>query len=343
MTAHPSNLSFTSAAPALAPLHVVIIGGGIGGLALAQGLKKSGVSVAVYERDRTRTDRVQGYRVHINPTGSKALHECLPAPLFAAFARTCGQPSNGIRFLTEHMKLLLALDFAGNEGAADDVARHRSVSRITLRRVLLAGLDDVVHFGKTFTRYEETPAGRIVAHFEDGSRAEGDVLVAADGSGSRVRRQYLPHAARIDTGVVGIAGKVFLDQHEARIDPALRNRLTLVAGMGGFSFFAAPQNIDGTAGSEFAGNDESAKSGGHFDNTRSYLMWAFGGRRENLGLGSDAEQMTGEPLRTIALRVMASRGWDERLQTLVRLADADTINAIAIRTSTPVAPWRPGA
>jgi glycerol-3-phosphate dehydrogenase len=30
-----------------APLHVLIIGGGIGGLTLAQGLKKSGVSVAV--------------------------------------------------------------------------------------------------------------------------------------------------------------------------------------------------------------------------------------------------------------------------------------------------------
>src|SRR4030088_1862683 len=33
------------------PLHVLIIGGGVGGLCLAQGLKKSGISVAVYERD----------------------------------------------------------------------------------------------------------------------------------------------------------------------------------------------------------------------------------------------------------------------------------------------------
>jgi salicylate hydroxylase len=43
--------------------HVLIIGGGIGGLTLAQGLKQAGISAAVYERDRTVYDRLQGYRV----------------------------------------------------------------------------------------------------------------------------------------------------------------------------------------------------------------------------------------------------------------------------------------
>jgi 2-polyprenyl-6-methoxyphenol hydroxylase-like FAD-dependent oxidoreductase len=70
--------------------HVVIAGGGLGGLCLAQGLKKAGVSVAVYERDRTRTDRLQGYRIHIDPNGSRALYECLPANLFEAFDSTGG-------------------------------------------------------------------------------------------------------------------------------------------------------------------------------------------------------------------------------------------------------------
>src|ERR1700716_1518083 len=85
------------------PLHVVIIGGGIGGLCLTQGLKQAGMSVAVYERDRTLTDRLQGYRVHINPAGSRALHACLPPPLFDAFDRTGGKPSRAMHFLTEQM------------------------------------------------------------------------------------------------------------------------------------------------------------------------------------------------------------------------------------------------
>src|SRR5215472_1868956 len=136
------------------PGHVVVIGGGIGGLSLAQGLKHAGLSVAVYERDRTPSDRVQGYRVHINPTGSRALHACLPEHLFDVFDRTCGRPGRRIHFLTENMSRLLSV---GDETLEqpDAIARHRSVSRITLRQVLLWGLDDVVHFGKTFVRYEE--------------------------------------------------------------------------------------------------------------------------------------------------------------------------------------------
>jgi salicylate hydroxylase len=342
MTAHLNRSSIGDAVRA--PLHVVIIGGGIGGLTLAQGLKKSGVSAAVYERDRTRTDRVQGYRVHINPTGSLALHECLPAPLFEAFTRTCGRPTEGIRFVTEQMKVLLALDRlnAPARFRGDGVAQHRSVSRITLRQVLLSGLEDAVHFGKTFVRYEESSLGRIVAHFEDGSTAEGDILVAADGGGSRVRRQFLPHAERIDTGIAAIAGKVFLNDDTRRlIAPELTNALTLASGKGGYSLFVALQDIDGVALNGIGGNDESAAAGNHFDNSRSYLMWAFGARRQKLGLdGGDIERMSGEELRTIALRVMARRSWDVRFRALVQLADTDTINAIAIRTSVPIAAWQ---
>jgi len=342
MTAHPDHTAIGNAIRA--SLHVVIIGGGIGGLTLAQGLKKSGVSAAVYERDRTRTDRVQGYRVHINPTGSLALHECLPAPRFEVFTHTCGRPAEGIRFVTEQMKVLLALDGrnAPPRFKGDGVGQHRSVSRITLRQVLLSGLEDVVHFDKTFVRYEETSLGRIVAHFKDGSTAEGDVLVAADGGGSRVRRQFLPHAERIDTGVAAIAGKVFLDDESRRlIAPELTNALTLASGKGGYSLFVALQDIDGVATNGIGGNDESAAASNHFDNSRSYLMWAFGARREKFGLdGGDIERMSGEELRSTALRVMAQRSWDERFRALVRLADADTINAIAIRTSVPIAAWQ---
>jgi salicylate hydroxylase len=338
MTAHPNLSSIRNAA--LAPLHVIVIGGGIGGLTLAQGLKKSGVTVAVYERDRTPSDRVQGYRVHINPAGSLALHECLPAHLFEAFTRTCGKRSGGMRFLTEQMRVVLSLNLADAPQLApsNEVAQHRSVSRITLRQVLLSGLDDVVHFGKTFTHYEESATGRVIAHFEDGTTAEGDVLVAADGGGSRVRRQLLPEAQRIDTGVVGIAGKVFLDDHiRRRLSPELLQGMSLISANGGLALFVALQELGGDAVGAIGGNDDSAQSGAHFDNTKSYLMWALGARRPTFGLDGDISGMDGASLRAIALKVMA--GWDERLKALVQLAHDDTINTITIRTSVPVEAW----
>jgi 2-polyprenyl-6-methoxyphenol hydroxylase-like FAD-dependent oxidoreductase len=321
----------------IAPFHVLIIGGGIGGLCLAQGLKRAGISVAVYERDRTITDRLQGYRVHISPTGSRALHACLPPHLFDLFDRTCGKPGRAIRFMTEEMKVLLA--FEGEMTRAQDVdpiAKHRAVSRLTLRHVLLSGLDDLVHFGKTFTRYDERGDGRIVAHFEDGSAAEGDILVAADGGGSRVRRQFLPQAERIDTGVVGIAGKVFLDDaSRAQLVPALLDGLTLVAAKGGLGLFIAMQDFDGTAIESVGVDHASPATGNLFDNTRSYLMWALSGKRARLGRDDRAEQ-----LAAAAARAMA--GWAKGFRELVSLSDPSTLSCLPIRTSRPVASWPAG-
>lgn len=131
-------IDMTPGPPSDLPLHVLVIGGGIGGLCLAQGLKGAGVSVAVYERNRARNDWLQGYRIHIDPHGSRALHECLPRERWDAFIATAGKPTAGFGFLTEQLRELLFLGrdlIAGDEN--DPVVSHHSISRITLRQVLL--------------------------------------------------------------------------------------------------------------------------------------------------------------------------------------------------------------
>ena len=315
--------------------HVLIIGGGIGGLALAQGLTRAGVSAAVYERDSSLTSRLQGYRVHISPGGSRALHECLPPHLFDAFDRTCGKPMRAIHFLTEQMKPLLSLD-AGLVKDDDAVARHRSVSRITLRQVLMAELGDV-HLGKTFVRYEER-GGKVVAHFDDGTSAEGDILVAADGAGSRVRRQFLPDASLLDTGVTGIGGKVFLDDNRARIASRLLDGMCLVAGRDGVCLFVAMQEVNDALGAIGANEAGSLQSGAVFENTRSYVMWGLGAKRERLGIDANEH----DPARLAALAARAVLGWAPEFRTLVGLADPTTLSQFAIRTSTAVGPWPTG-
>src|SRR5690349_21214794 len=101
----PTNRRATMSSSATpAPFHVIIIGAGTGGLCLAHGLRRAGISCAVYERDRTRSDGLQGYRVGIDPDGSRALSECLPPELFATFVATCARAPRYFNMLTEQMR-----------------------------------------------------------------------------------------------------------------------------------------------------------------------------------------------------------------------------------------------
>src|ERR1700729_1651504 len=59
------------------PLHVLIAGGGLSGLCLAQGLLKDGHTCEVFERDADLS-RKRGYYLHMNADGGEALRRCLP-------------------------------------------------------------------------------------------------------------------------------------------------------------------------------------------------------------------------------------------------------------------------
>ncbi|WP_352565060.1 MULTISPECIES: FAD-dependent monooxygenase [unclassified Mesorhizobium] len=180
---------------------VAIIGGGPGGLTLAQGLKKNGISVAVFEKDRARTDYVQGFRLRIRQRGIDSLIANLPPEPYEAFVATLGHAPDRNILLDENFETLGEDAWGGGNalGEPDDTHIEKSVSRITLRQVLLSGLDGVVYYGKVFSRYEEQPDGSVIAHFEDGSTIHADVLVGADGARSRVRQQLVPHARSFDT------------------------------------------------------------------------------------------------------------------------------------------------
>lgn len=145
-------------------LNVIVIGGGIGGLRLAQGLRKAGVAVEVYERDRALGSRWEGYRIHVNPAGSRSLRACLPAR--PAVGGVCGHVRARGRLRVPDRAARRTRRGRGNNhvsrGADDPAEDHFAVDRPTLRRLLLAGLDDIVQFDAEFVRTQRA-AGQCPA------------------------------------------------------------------------------------------------------------------------------------------------------------------------------------
>jgi 2-polyprenyl-6-methoxyphenol hydroxylase-like FAD-dependent oxidoreductase len=297
-------------------LQVLVVGGGIGGLCLAQGLRKAGIQVKVFERDRTVDARLDRYRLHINPAGTRALRACLPDEVWDRFLAAVGRPGGGFLFLDEQLHELLSIEDSLMYPASDDSAeRAYPVERRALRDVLLTDLADVVQFGKRFERYELQPNGGVTAWFTDGSRADGDLLVGADGSASQVRAQLLPRAKPDDTGAVGFGAKLPLTaQTRAWLPPELLDGETMImTGDPFFLFTSVFQTL------------------GEPDGTSSYLLCAFVARKDACPPG--IADMDGPSMQR-AIANLAS-GWHPILRQLILTCDPTSVAMFPFATLLP--------
>jgi 2-polyprenyl-6-methoxyphenol hydroxylase-like FAD-dependent oxidoreductase len=318
---------------------ILIIGAGLGGLCLAQGLRRSGVDVAVFERDQAAGARAQGYRVHLDARGMRPLRDCLPAERYELFTATLGQPSTGVtRFRVDGS----ALSPIGTERFPDSdtevLARPgRAVDRLCLREILLDGLADAVHFGKEFTRYELVATGGVRAHFADGRTATGDLLVGADGVSSPVRRQLLPQVTLADTGTRWLGGKTPLDGPLRTMLPAeLSDRAVSVQDRDAMFFLAAVlfENPPPEAAARLRPELQ-------FTQDRDYLMWALVGRSGQLPVPDrDLAAMSPAQLHRVARNATADR--HPLLAALVDAADPDSGFYLAIHATGAVDGWPAG-
>lgn len=324
-------------------MHVVIIGAGIGGLTLAQGLRRAGISVAVYERDRTRTERLQGYRIHIAPYGCRALHACLPADVYDLFVSTSGQANSTLAFFTEKLDELITLDTTEIGMDTDHLTdTFRSVSRITFREVLLAGLGDIVRFDRAFSHYTHEGDGRVTAHFTDGTHATGHVLVGADGTNSAVRAQYLPQAAHSDTGALAISGKVPLVSEVAQLlpRPFSTGGAMVLAPNGYFGFLAVHEFRRDERGEALSlSPDYGIDPRLLLDNTTDYVMWNVLAKAEKFGDRTALSAMTAEEIRALVLRTVGD--WHPNLLRLIKESDTATVSVHPLHTSRRPEPWQP--
>lgn len=315
-------------------MHILIIGGGLSGLCLAQGLRQAGISVAVYERDATPVARRQGYRIHIDARGANGLRACLPSNLFELFTATASSPGSQITVMNKRLRKLRVIGPPGAD-ATRPAMFNAGVDRLTLREILLADLDEIVFFAKEFSHYEQQENGRVRAYFADGTVACGDVLVAADGVNSRVRQQFLPRAATIDTGTRCIYGKTLLTETTRPLVPAaFHNGFTVAASLrlsmalGLVEFPRAPAEVAAQLAPAV-----------RFHANGDYLMWSLNAPRKRFAASDDELfHLDGPALRQLVLRQIKS--WHPDLRALVAACDPAEIFPLAVRVSTPCEPWQ---
>jgi 2-polyprenyl-6-methoxyphenol hydroxylase-like FAD-dependent oxidoreductase len=180
----------------------LIAGGGIAGPVTAMALQRAGIDAVVYEA-HVPGDGEAGSYLTVATNGLDALRAIeADKPVLAAGFPT---PAN----------LLLSgsgrhLGTASNGGRLADGTVSHTVKRARLYRALhdeAAARGIGTEHGRRLVGAEATPGGGVVASFEDGSRASGDLLVGADGVHSATRRLLDPAApAGRYVGLVNFGG-----------------------------------------------------------------------------------------------------------------------------------------
>ena len=161
-------------------MRVAVVGAGVGGLTVAAALQGRGVDVTVFEQASELREQGTGLTLWTNAVA--ALREMGLA-----------QPLNGIAEPVERMVFLSSSGECLNEAQLERGTGRLSeptvnVHRGELLRVLAGLLDeDAIVFGARYAGFEQDGSG-ITVRFADGTEHRADLLVAADGAGSQVRR-----------------------------------------------------------------------------------------------------------------------------------------------------------
>ena len=317
-------------------IRVVISGAGLGGLCLAQTLRKANIQVDVFERDSSPWDRPQGYRLHLEADALNALREVLPDDLHRLFQATAMR--------TEPFTTILKTDLSVAKRIPTDDGQdanywpefltsekvHCNVDRGTLREIALLGLEDCCHFDKQLISYESNET-EVAARFADGSTATCDVLIGADGIRSVVRSQRAPQLQTMDAGVQAIYGRVpyhiaaELLPKEALTDifSVVLDDRKLFLGIGAVDFPTKPQDAS-----------KEILPSSNLQARENYVVCIVGGRHELWPQG-DVELRHKKPNELQALAVRMLKDWPEKAQRFIADADRESFFVVGMYTSVP--------
>ncbi|KAI9348240.1 hypothetical protein DFJ73DRAFT_603138, partial [Zopfochytrium polystomum] len=227
---------------------VLIIGAGTAGPALALALKRAGHEVDVFERTTEPTSATGDWQ----PRDAGGLFTAHPN--FQRVLKRLGVldevAASSVRY-----DVVDYLNFDGSAVASlpvinrKDELRMFGVLRSAVSTAICSAMNKEgvrVHGGKKLVAIEQPAEGGglgVRAVFEDGSTADGDILVGADGINSGVRRALFPEVKPVRSDYVGYIGVSEHDGHGETIGRT-NDHFTFVAdfltGRSGYAGVVAP-------------------------------------------------------------------------------------------------------
>ncbi|MFO1261839.1 MAG: FAD-dependent monooxygenase [Rhodoferax sp.] len=200
---------------------ILIVGGGIGGMAAALGCLRSGWPVQLLER--TREFREVGAGIQLGPNVVRILHDWgMEADLnriaaYPELLRVCNATN------CAELGVLRLGERARSRYGAPYATVHRADLHRLLHDAVLRNSDARIHMGQWLGTYVDTGLGVQISSL-DGTNLQGSALIGADGIWSTVRQLMLKDEEPRVTGHLAFRGLV--SQHD--LPAYLRSRQVTV-------------------------------------------------------------------------------------------------------------------
>jgi salicylate hydroxylase len=180
-------------------LHVVIVGGGIGGLFAANALMAHGLRVSVYEQAPALGE--VGAGVFLTPNSVRQLQR---VGLGSSVEKWGARVGNESRYFRQDGTPIAPVQVTDSAGWNATFGMHRADLVTVLAERLPA---NVIHTGHRGVAFEQNGDMARVS-FANGAVAEGDVVIAADGIHSELRHNVVPPSPAVFSGSVAYRGLV---------------------------------------------------------------------------------------------------------------------------------------
>ena len=167
----------------------LIVGGGIAGPVAAMALRRAGIEAVVYEAHEGGADEAGAF-LTLASNGLDALRAIDAHRL----ALSAGFPTPRMEIRSGTGKHLGEVPNGGTlpDGTVSQTLKRANLYRVLRDEAIQRGVS--IEYGKRLADAEVTPDGGVTASFGDGTEAEGDLLIGADGIHSRTRRVIDPSA-----------------------------------------------------------------------------------------------------------------------------------------------------